>query len=109
MLIGTQVANSMITALIRKLLPTCSEISFCYECRDTNVPTHNIAKNSLDLAPGRHVSLLNPLNSKIELCRVRTRELHAYSSVRGVPHKRMALWFEPFKAQFYFYLFLSTW
>lgn len=47
----------MLIAEIRKLLATNSDISFNYECRESNADAHNIAKNSLDLVPGRHVWL----------------------------------------------------
>lgn len=59
---GTQGANAMIIAEIRKLLETSSDISFICACRESNVDAHNIAKNTLELAPGRHVCLLDPSN-----------------------------------------------
>lgn len=55
-------ANAKIIVEIRKLLATNGDITFYYECREVNVDAHNIAKNSLDIDPSRHVWLLDPPN-----------------------------------------------
>ena len=52
----------MVIFKIRRLIPTVGDMLFSHESREANVDAHNIATSSLDLNPGRHVWLLQPLN-----------------------------------------------
>ena len=66
---GSRGGNSMIIKEVTSLSAELGDFKFFFleydfkfefERREDNVDAHNIAKNSLHLAPGRHVWLLEP-------------------------------------------------
>jgi hypothetical protein len=57
---GSLGENAMIIKEIADIRRSIPGAAFKHELRESNVDAHNLAKNSLDLIPGRHVWLLEP-------------------------------------------------
>lgn len=57
---GSRGENAMLIGEIRRMMAEPGEVVFRHESRYANVDAHNIARNSLNLSPGRHLWLSEP-------------------------------------------------